>query len=196
MNADAAHALVRFGFGAGPNASVDGDSRTWLKAQLHGQDPGLVSGVFAELPSGQAALDVQREDAMLRAQALKAQTAGMPAPPTPFEQKAHQLYADDAAAQLNFAAITQAPYRERLVWFWANHFSVSTAQGNTTALVGPFVREAIRPHVTGHFVDLVLAAERHPAMLFYLDNQESIGPNSPAGRRAEERPWVKRESRS
>ena len=45
-------------------------------------------------------------------------------------------------------------------------------------LAGAMEREAIRPHVHGHFTDLLLAVEKHPAMLLYLDNQASIGPNS------------------
>ncbi len=181
MEADAVHAQLRFGFGAGPGGAVQGDPRIWLKAQIEGPDPGLASGVFAELPTGQAALDVQREDAILRKQQLQAKAAGLPQPSSPFKSMSHQLYVDDAVAQLNFAAFTPAPFRERLVWFWANHFSVSILQGNTAALVGPFIREAIRPNVTGHFADLVLAVERHPAMLCYLDNQQSVGPGSPAG---------------
>ena len=174
------HALVRFGYGAGPGSTVPEDAHGWLKAQLAGPDPGLASGVFAELPTGQAAFDVEREDALLRREALR-KAAGMAVAPSSFKFMGRQLYVDDAAAQLNFAATTPAPFRERLVWFWANHFSVSILQGNTNALVGPFIREAIRPHVTGHFEDLVLAVERHPAMLCYLDNQQSVGPNSPVG---------------
>jgi len=50
-------------------------------------------------------------------------------------------------------------------------------------LVGSFEREAIRPHVTGRFEDMLRAVVRHPAMLLYLDNAESIGPNSRAGQR-------------
>ena len=49
--------------------------------------------------------------------------------------------------------------------------------------LGAFEREAIRPHVTGRFVDMLIASTRHPAMLSYLDNAQSIGPNSRAGQR-------------
>ena len=50
------------------------------------------------------------------------------------------------------------------------------------ATAGAFEREAIRPHVLGKFSDLLIAVESHPAMIFYLDNQRSIGPGSNAGR--------------
>ena len=49
-------------------------------------------------------------------------------------------------------------------------------------IAGAFEREAIRTHVLGRFGDMLLAVESHPAMLFYLDNVQSVGPNSPAGR--------------
>ena len=49
-------------------------------------------------------------------------------------------------------------------------------------IAGAFEREAIRAHVLGRFGDMLLAVESHPAMLIYLDNARSIGPNSPAGR--------------
>jgi uncharacterized protein (DUF1800 family) len=72
---------------------------------------------------------------------------------------------------------------ERLVAFWSNHFAVSVAKGQgLRATAGAFEREAIRPHVLGKFSDLLIAVESHPAMIFYLDNQRSIGPGSNAGR--------------
>ena len=61
-----------------------------------------------------------------------------------------------------------------LVWFWSNHFCVSAEKVNATA--GPYEREAIRPHVLGRFADMLDAVESHPAMLFYLDNVELMGP--------------------
>ena len=64
------------------------------------------------------------------------------------------------------------------MWFWSNHFCVNF-QG--TVMAGAYEREAIRPHVLGRFADMLLAAESHPAMLIYLDNAGSVGPNSVAG---------------
>jgi uncharacterized protein (DUF1800 family) len=66
--------------------------------------------------------------------------------------------------------------------FWSNHFCVSAAKNQVRAMAGAYEREAIRPHITGRFVDMLLAVEQHPAMLLYLDNHLSFGPNSPAGR--------------
>ena len=74
-------------------------------------------------------------------------------------------------------------FGERLAMFWANHFSVAIGKGGDVhMLAGAFEREAVRPHIFGNFEDMLLAVETHPAMLFFLDNQQSIGPNSPANK--------------
>jgi uncharacterized protein (DUF1800 family) len=71
---------------------------------------------------------------------------------------------------------------ERLSQFWSNHFCVSVTKAGVVPIAGAFEREAIRPHVLGRFVDMLLAVEQHPAMLMYLDNNISFGPNSEMGR--------------
>src|SRR6185503_17138370 len=74
-------------------------------------------------------------------------------------------------------------FRERLVHFWTNHFAVSADKPQVLALAGALENEAIRPHVAGRFADLLAAVEAHPAMILYLDNQASIGPNSQLAQR-------------
>jgi uncharacterized protein (DUF1800 family) len=77
-------------------------------------------------------------------------------------------------------------FAERLVAFWTNHFAIEADNGAVVrALAGPFEREAIRPHILGSFEDLLFAATRHPAMLVYLNNATSVGPDSKAGQRRE-----------
>jgi uncharacterized protein (DUF1800 family) len=98
-------------------------------------------------------------------------------------QQLRAVYLAEIAARVNAAASTEAPLLERLTRFWSNHFTVSCVRPVIRGFAGAFEREAIRPHVTGRFVDLLLAAEQHPAMLFYLDQVISIGPNSRAGER-------------
>ncbi|MGH6836243.1 MAG: DUF1800 domain-containing protein [Methylocella sp.] len=101
-----------------------------------------------------------------------------PAAPT-LEQK---LFRAEARERLRKQTGAEAGYVERLVAFWSNHFAVSVAKGQFVRVAaGPFEREAIRPHVLGRFGTMLHAVETHPAMLFYLDNQVSIGPNSKAG---------------
>src|SRR5258708_17741619 len=71
---------------------------------------------------------------------------------------------------------------EVLVDFWFNHFNVDQAKSvprtnlQVHLLIGSYERDAIRPYVLGHFKDLLLATARHPAMLYYLDNWESMVP--------------------
>lgn len=70
--------------------------------------------------------------------------------------------------------------RERLAWFWADHFTVRARNLATRHLVTPYVEEAIRPHLSGRFEEMLIAVTTHPMMLYYLDQNGSIGPNSKA----------------
>ena len=79
------------------------------------------------------------------------------------------------------ALTTDSPFAERLVYFWANHFAVSVDKLPVIGLAGLLEFEAIRPHLFGRFFDLLLAVEQHPSMLVYLDQAQSIGPNSSVG---------------
>jgi uncharacterized protein (DUF1800 family) len=93
-----------------------------------------------------------------------------------------ELYRNEARARIDAALASDIGLAERLTWFWSNHFCVSVAKAGVRPMAGAYEREAIRPHVLGRFADLLKAVETHPAMLIYLDNARSIGPNSPAGR--------------
>jgi uncharacterized protein (DUF1800 family) len=85
----------------------------------------------------------------------------------------------ESRAAMSARVSADRPFVERLVAFWSNHLCVSTGAKILVApLAGSYEREAIRPHVLGRFADMVLASAQHPAMLVYLDNFQSIGPNS------------------
>jgi len=100
-------------------------------------------------------------------------------PPDPIEQT---IFRREVDARFDRLATSDTGLIERLVLFWSNHFAVSVRKGlPVQAMMGAFEREAIRPHVLGTFSDMVLAVERHPVMLIYLDNNQSIGPDSRAG---------------
>jgi uncharacterized protein (DUF1800 family) len=104
--------------------------------------------------------------------------AGNPAPGVP-----QQLYLEEARGRIEAALGGDIGFVERLVWFWSNHFCISADKGPAVrSLCGAFEREAIRPHVLGGFGDMLRAVESHPAMLLYLDNVRSVGPDSIAGR--------------
>ena len=94
---------------------------------------------------------------------------------------------DDYGAMVGARAVaamtSTTPFVERLVHFWANHFAVSADKLTVVGLAGTLEFEAIRPHVLGRFADMLNAVERHPAMLLYLDQAVSVGPDSPLGQR-------------
>ena len=115
------------------------------------------------------------------AAAQSADPARPPAPPqfTAATAVERQNFLKEVRARLDAALDAEIGFAERLVWFWSNHFCVSAA--TVPNMAGGYEREAIRPHVLGRFADMLLAVEGHPAMLVYLNNPVSIGPNSVAG---------------
>ncbi len=114
--------------------------------------------------------------------AAPAVAAAKPPPRPPSSEQV--IFRDEALARLRRAIEARAGFAERLVAFWSNHFCVSANKGGIArCTAGAFEREAIRPHVLGRFSDMLLAVESHPAMLHYLDNAQSVGPNSRAGQR-------------
>jgi uncharacterized protein (DUF1800 family) len=74
--------------------------------------------------------------------------------------------------------------RERLTWFWADHFTVESTRPDTVGGVSLFVEEAIRPHVAGRFADMLKAAVLHPMMQLYLDQAASLADYAPDATRA------------
>ena len=98
--------------------------------------------------------------------------------------KLPDIYNVDVATHIHHAVNSETPLIERLCWFWSNHFCVAASKNQFVKLMaGPFEREAIRPYVLGSFRDMLHAVVRHPAMLQFLDNQTSVGPNSPFGKK-------------
>ncbi len=107
--------------------------------------------------------------------------AAAPETPKPLNP-IQKTFRAEALARLQRATIADCGFGERLVTFWSNHFCISAAKGQLGRIwAGAFEREAIRPHVYGRFADMLKAVEQHPAMLFFLDNQQSLGPDSRAG---------------
>jgi uncharacterized protein (DUF1800 family) len=117
--------------------------------------------------------------AMAPAEAIQPNPARPPAQPLNIIQKTFRA---EALARLQRGVIADCGFVERLVVFWSNHFCISANKGPLARMwAGSFEREAIRPNVLGRFGDMLMGAEQHPAMLFFLDNQQSLGPDSRAG---------------
>ncbi|MGZ3378125.1 MAG: DUF1800 domain-containing protein [Phenylobacterium sp.] len=201
----AAIAVTRFGLGAKPGelAQARQDPHSFLKSQIRrsGADQPAGQPVSTRERMG-AFRDYQRERRQERLQKTS-DVRPQPAAGAPPGQAADPAMADarpnrreaadpvkivgnmlredisaDFLARTQLAASTDAGFRERWTLFWANHFTVSATKAITGTVVGPFEEEAIRPNVFGRFDDLLGAAESHPAMLTYLDQIQSIGPDS------------------
>ncbi len=90
------------------------------------------------------------------------------------------------AVELQASRILRAVYSERqlqevMVDFWTNHFNVFAGKGADRWLLISYDRDTIRPNAMGKFSDLLLATAQSPAMLFYLDNFQSVSPDAKLG---------------
>lgn len=142
--------------------------------------PALATGAPALGVSSAPASAVQNSAALnMTAPTMANSAMAAPKAPPPIEQT---IFRQEALIRFQQATASESPIVERLVWFWSNHFCVSVAKSQFSRITaGNLEREAIRPHVLGRFADMLKAVEQHPAMLHYLDNQQSVGPNSKAG---------------
>jgi uncharacterized protein (DUF1800 family) len=194
----AAIAANRFGLGARPGdlAEIGGAGPDWLRAQLDGPPPAMADDDLTS--SSQILSQVYALRREIRAERLAAARADRGADGSrdaaaaadavaTLSQLLRPVYLAEAGARFRESVSTDRPLLERLTQFWANHFAVSVDKGVLPGLAGSYEREAIRPHVLGNFTDMLLATERHPAMLLYLDNQMSIGPDSRAAQSIERR---------
>ena len=193
-------ALNRFGLGARPSDAAPADPRGWLLGQLGRFDPR--PAVITALPNAAAmTLRYRQNLAQLRRQGLiGARRPGDPEAPRGPEAEAManqaqrerrqafaQAYGGQVGARLTLSLTSATPFAERLVHFWANHFAISTDKLATATMGGPLEFEAIRPNIGGRFSEMLLAVTRHPGMQFYLDQAQSIGPNSLLGEAARRR---------
>lgn len=177
---DAAIAANRFGLGARPGElrAFGQQARDALAAQLQGGPPLLKQALPGSrellaraLAERAAQREMRKDDAQNAVAAVKT-----------IREIYQPAYVADVLARFNAAIASERSFIERLVQFWSNHFAVSVDKAAVLGLAGAMEREAIRPHVLGSFADMLLAVEQHPAMLLFLDNQQSMGANSQAAR--------------
>lgn len=181
MNAPAI-ALNRFGLGARPDESPPSDPQRWLLSQFDRYEA-LPSAWQAAMRTP-ALVDAWLAQQRAVRQAPEGQRSGIR---EAYLRQGRDEYVLAVGARTASALQTDTPWVERLVHFWSNHFAVSVDKVLMVGLAGSFEADAIRPNVLGRFEDLLLAVVRHPAMLLYLDQAQSVGPGSVAGQRALER---------
>ncbi len=174
-----AHAVTRFGLGAkaGELLDVRSDPLGWLNAQL--EHPVIPKEVLVRVQGGLKdkplnAFNATRNKTLGDAEKQELARSMV---------NARKVYAEETGVRLLTQLRSEQPFIERLVLFWSNHFTVSVQKGALYPIANAYEVEAIRPHVTGYFSDMLLAVCRHPAMLVYLDQARSFGPNSPFGMR-------------
>ena len=171
-------AAVRYGYGLSPRIAPPDDVSSML-TRMAGPDE-----IAAAYPIKPFPVRFQEERELGKLRKARRQN----------EVNAEQTYKDALHAasreqlremRLTFmrAAFSPDGFRERLVQFWADHFSISARGKGLRFVASSYVEDAIRPHVTGHFRDILKAASLHPVMLTYLDQTSSIGPNSITGKK-------------
>jgi uncharacterized protein (DUF1800 family) len=204
----------RFGLGACPSTHISGAPKVWLRDQFgrYQAKPGGMETLATATEIAQDLSDTQMQ-ARAAAKEKKGDAQGVPgqselparqmspgetvdmaaakeASPKKEAQAEFRAFSrDQYVAQIGIrvrnAVVSNTPFVERLVHFWANHFAVSADKMTAIAFAGLLEFEAIRPHVLGRFEDMLVAVEQHPAMLLYLDQAQSVGPDSIVGARAE-----------
>jgi len=184
------HALNRLAYGARPG-EADSVARVgvmrWIERQLdadHVPDPRLAAREreFKILDYGRADLAGRYRDAVRERQRLQREAAASgdsmrlrgAAPMREFRELGGELQ----QLAIVRAALSERQLREVMVDFWTNHFNVFVGKGADRFLLPSYIEETIRPRALGNFEDLLIATARSPAMLFYLDNAQSVAPGS------------------
>lgn len=186
MSLNAVIAANRFGLGARPGelTQIARDPKAWLLNQI-GQTQSTTLRSDNLLSSAQAFEVLQGYQ---QARAAQQRNAASPSPAVTMDERVRladlvgKTTGPEIEARIQHAVTTPAPFAERWVQFWSNHFTMAVRNLQTTPFPGSFEREAIRPHVWGRFEDLLIKAETHVGMLIYLDQAQSIGPNSEAAK--------------
>ncbi|MCP3718887.1 DUF1800 family protein [Paraburkholderia sp. CNPSo 3281] len=189
-------AMNRFGLGARADETPPANPQGWLLGQFQAYEP--LPAAWRNEPG---ALALAARFGAERQQGMTADAAASAASETnaqdnqatrravnqTIRRESVGIYRSAVTARLTSALQTDTPFVERLVHFWSNHFAVSVDKALIAGIAGAFEMEAIRPHVLGNFADMLVAVEQHPAMQLFLDQTRSVGPDSRAALRADQR---------
>ena len=181
LDQEARIAFNRFGLGPRHSARTKvANPRRWLKEQIQEKEVPLDPSIELPEPSYVAQLYQNLRQARINSDMeMQAET----------RKSIVEVTRQEIQHALTQRITSSRPFAERLVAFWSNHLCISITGGKIIlgGFAGAYEREVIRPHVFGKYEDMVLASAKHPAMLIYLDNAQSIGPNSRAGKRLSQR---------
>ncbi|MEO0700517.1 MAG: DUF1800 domain-containing protein [Pseudomonadota bacterium] len=175
MISEATVSAIRFGYGPA-GRDVPPDAATHI-ARLRRGDRMVghypTPGIGAAIDAGQA----------YRKAREAARNGGSEATDRQARNRLAEMFGTALMAGFARIAETDDPLRERMTWFWADHFTAMPTNLGIRAAVPDYIDSAIRPHVTGRFSDMLKAVVTHPLMLIYLDQIASVGPNSRVGQR-------------
>lgn len=180
MKYSASIAANRFGMGARPGdlEKIGDNAKGWLDKQLS-----TTPQMPRPLKALQGSPTIAKEFLKLREERKQAKRANDDSRVKKTQRTIRQNFFKEVYARTLSGLNTDYPLQERLARFWADHFTVSSTKNTVRPLVGAFEREAIRPYILGKFEDMLIKVTSHPAMLLYLDNFQSVGPNSIGGQR-------------
>ncbi|MCU4677144.1 DUF1800 domain-containing protein [Catenovulum sp. 2E275] len=184
-------ALNRFGYGALQNQlnTLQSDPKKWLLNQLKPMQFTQVEWTSIQaihtLAEFQLAKEADKKNAASQADNNAMQAGELSS--DKIRKKINQAAKQTTLASLQQIITQPESFQSRLLDFFSNHFSVSANNIITKALAPTLEREAIAPNLVGQFSDLLLAVIMHPAMLVYLNNEKSIGPDSKVGKKRSEK---------
>lgn len=177
--ADTLHLLNRLSWGPSP-AQVQRVQQlgpeAWLEEQLHPERIPLPEGLVRTLQALPSTQLSQREAVTQYRNAAQQARRDPGAGKEARQDMLKQVSLEAGEARLLNSLISPRQLHEVMVDFWFNHFNVFAGKGLDRVLVENYEQEAIRPHALGRFRDLLGATAHHPAMLFYLDNWQSVAP--------------------
>ncbi len=173
---------------ANPNPNAPPDPKTLRALLTDGEIRSLRQGTPEQRVAFFQTLPVDKQDDVIQAMPGVRQALSVTGPPELRRRvelmigPQQVVYRDLAEAKVLRAVYSNRQLEEQLDDFWYNHFNVFADKGADRYLVTEYERDAIRPHVLGKFRALLEATAKSPAMLFYLDNWQSVGPDAPQPR--------------
>ncbi len=170
---DLRHAIaaVRFGLGRRPDDPLPSDPAGWLDSQVGPVAP------LRTAPGLPEAAPREAVHALLYERGMR-QRGDKDVP-----REIARVTEATAIAWTGHCLLSDKPFQDRLSNFWMNHLTVSRRVRNAGLFAGLYLQDVVRAHQFGRFEDMLLAMARHPAMMIYLANGRSVGPNSQVGRR-------------
>ncbi|MEO0767234.1 MAG: DUF1800 domain-containing protein [Pseudomonadota bacterium] len=176
-------AEIRFGYGLSPDIAAPRDARDMLDGLIAPDD---MARAFPSEPFDTVLewlVAIQDTRVAQRKMGSKAAAEVIRQQRRALNKTARRAWLGWVGQTMLRRSFTQTGFRERIVAFWADHFTARGQIGAFRRSTTPYIDDAIRPAIAGRFSDLLQSAVIHPVMLDYLDQARSVGPNSPFARK-------------